>query len=47
MTTTAPSLMSIYEGWDSHQLALVRAITLLTLEQLSLADPAWEKEGFL
>jgi uncharacterized damage-inducible protein DinB len=35
MTTTAPSLMSIYEGWDSHQLALVRAITPLTLEQLA------------
>ena len=35
MTTTAPSLMSIYEGWDSHQLALVRAITPLTPEQLA------------
>src|SRR6266568_579107 len=35
MTTEAPSLMSIYEGWDSHQLALVRAITPLTLEQLA------------
>ena len=32
---TAPSsLMSVYEGWDSHQLALVRAIAPLTLEQL-------------
>ncbi len=34
MTTAAPSLMSIYEGWDSHQLALVRAVSPLTLEQL-------------
>src|SRR5260370_36217083 len=33
--TTAPSLMSIYEGWDSHQLALVRTITPLTPEQLA------------
>lgn len=30
----APSLMSVFEGWDSHQLALVRAITPLTREQL-------------
>jgi uncharacterized damage-inducible protein DinB len=35
MTTAATSLMSIYEGWDSHQLALVRAITPLTPEQLA------------
>ncbi len=35
MTTTAPSLMSIYEGWDSHQLALVRAITPLSPAQLA------------
>ena len=34
MTTTSPSLMSIYEGWDSHQLALVRAISGLSREQL-------------
>ena len=34
MTTAAPSLMSIYEGWDSNQLALVRAITGLSPEQL-------------
>jgi uncharacterized damage-inducible protein DinB len=27
--------MSIFEGWDSHQLALVRAITPLTPEQLA------------
>jgi len=26
--------MSIYKGWDSHQLALVRAVTPLTPEQL-------------
>jgi uncharacterized damage-inducible protein DinB len=31
----APSLMSIFEGWDGHQLALVRAITPLTPEQLT------------
>ncbi len=35
MTTAAPSLMSIFEGWDSHQLALARAITPLTPEQLA------------
>jgi len=35
MTTAETSLMSIFEGWDSHQLALVRAITLLTTEQLA------------
>ena len=33
--TAEPSLMSIYEGWDSHQLALVRAITGLSPEQLT------------
>ena len=32
---TAPSLMSIFEGWDGHQLALVLAITPLTPEQLT------------
>jgi hypothetical protein len=35
MMTAEPSLMSIYEGWDSHQLALVRAITGLSPEQLT------------
>ncbi len=35
MTTAETSLMSIFEGWDSHQLALVRAITPLTTEQLA------------
>ncbi len=35
MATTAPSLMSIYEGWESHQLALVRAIAPLTPAQLA------------
>ena len=35
MTTTIPSLMSIYEGWDSHQLALVRAISGLSPQQLA------------
>jgi uncharacterized damage-inducible protein DinB len=35
MTTAAPTLMSIFEGWDSHQLALVRAINPLTPEQLA------------
>jgi uncharacterized damage-inducible protein DinB len=39
MTTATPSLMSIYEGWDSHQVALVRAITPLSPEQL-----AWRPE---
>lgn len=33
--TTASSLISIFEGWDGHQLALVRAITPLTPEQLT------------
>jgi uncharacterized damage-inducible protein DinB len=33
--TTAPSLRSIFEGWDGHQLALLRAITPLTPEQLT------------
>ena len=35
MTTAASSLMSIFEGWDGHQLALVRAIIPLTPEQLT------------
>jgi uncharacterized damage-inducible protein DinB len=35
MTAALPFLKSIYDGWDSHQLALVRAITPLTREQLA------------
>lgn len=35
MTTIEPSLKSVYEGWDSHELALMRAITPLTREQLA------------
>jgi len=35
MATSSPSLMSVYEGWDGHQLALARAITPLTPEQLA------------
>jgi uncharacterized damage-inducible protein DinB len=35
MATEPPSLMRVYEGWDGHQLALVRAITPLSPEQLS------------
>ncbi len=42
MTTEAPLLMSIFEGWDSHQLALVRAITPLTPAQL-----AWRPSSHL
>ena len=35
MGTAEQSLMSVYEGWDGHQLALARAITGLTPEQLA------------
>lgn len=35
MTTPPPLLKSIYEGWDSHQQALMRAVTPLTPEQLA------------
>ncbi len=35
MPTTSPSLKSIYEGWDSHQQALMHAITPLLPEQLA------------
>ncbi|HEX6779887.1 MAG TPA: hypothetical protein VF099_16895, partial [Ktedonobacterales bacterium] len=35
MSTPMQSLMSVYEGWDGHQLALARAITGLTPEQLA------------
>ena len=35
MSPAAPSLFSVYEGWDGHHLALVRAITGLTPEQLA------------
>ena len=35
MSTVMQSLSSVYEGWDSHQLALVRAISGLTPEQLA------------
>ena len=35
MSTAAPSLMSVYEGWDGYQLALVRTVTPLLPEQLA------------
>jgi uncharacterized damage-inducible protein DinB len=35
MEMAASSLMSVYEGWDSHQLALVRTVAPLTAEQLA------------
>lgn len=35
MTTTSPSLRVVYDGWDSHQQALMRALTPLTPEQLA------------
>jgi DinB superfamily len=35
MTTTSLFLKIIYEGWDSHQQALTRAVTPLTSEQLA------------
>lgn len=35
MDTAMQSLMSVYEGWDGHQLALARAITGLSPEQLA------------
>ncbi len=34
MTTTSPSLMTVYEGWDGYQLSLVRAVAPLSREQL-------------
>lgn len=35
VSTASPSLMSVYDGWDSHQLALTRAIAPLASEQLA------------
>ncbi len=35
MATEALSLAQVYEGWESHQLALVRALTPLTPDQLT------------
>lgn len=35
MSITSPSLMSVYEGWDGHQVALVRAVAKLSAEQLA------------
>ena len=35
MTTTYPIFKNIYDGWDSHQQALMRAVTPLTPEQLA------------
>ena len=35
MTTTSPFLKTVYEGWDSHQQALMRAVTPLMPEQLA------------
>jgi hypothetical protein len=30
MTTTSPFLKIVYEGWESHQQALLHAVTPLT-----------------
>ncbi|MDQ6739666.1 MAG: DinB family protein [Actinomycetota bacterium] len=35
MTTTSPLLQTIYAGWDSHQQALLRAVTPLRPDQLA------------
>jgi uncharacterized damage-inducible protein DinB len=35
MTKEASSLMTVYEGWDGHQVALVRAVSPLSPEQLA------------
>ncbi len=35
MTTTSPFLKIVYEGWDSHQQALMHAVIPLTPEQLA------------
>ena len=35
MSTHAPSLMTVYEGWDGYQISLVRAIAPLSREQLA------------
>ena len=35
MTTTSPLLKTVYEGWDSHQQALMRTVTPLMPQQLA------------
>src|SRR5260370_16299485 len=35
MSSNALSLMSVYEGWDGHQLALVRTVARLSPAQLA------------
>ncbi|HEU5370490.1 MAG TPA: DinB family protein, partial [Ktedonobacterales bacterium] len=35
MSTGALSLQKVYEGWEGHQLALLRAVTPLTPDQLT------------
>src|SRR5260370_38430904 len=35
MNSNALSLMSVYEGWDGHQVALVRAVAPLSPAQLA------------
>ena len=35
MSILSPSLISVYEGWDGHQVALVRAVAKLSVEQLT------------
>src|ERR1700730_12995073 len=35
MTTTSPLSKLVYEGWDSHQQALMHAVTALMPEQLA------------
>ncbi|HLZ55728.1 MAG TPA: DinB family protein [Ktedonosporobacter sp.] len=48
MSTTELSLMSVYEGWDGHQMALVQAVTPLSPEQLaSRAAPHLRSAGEL
>lgn len=46
MTADAPSLMTIYSGWDGYQTSLVRAITPLSPEQLAYRPlPEWRSVG--
>lgn len=48
MPTEALSLMQVYEGWDGHQLALMRAVSELSPEQLACRPaPALRSVGEL
>ncbi len=45
MTTTSPFLKTVYEGWDSHQQALMHTVTPLDARTTGMAPRTQSVHG--